>query len=115
MPAAAAGGGGGWVVTTVSGLRALVYKPAKASHSVDGAGSGFKAFRFRVAAAGTYRIAFRLAAPHPTEHNDLWARLGGGAQMVKGRTPRPLSAGWVKVYQKPGAEHVGARGGHQGL
>jgi len=102
MSAVAAGGGGGWVVGSRSGRRALIFKPNKDSHSVDGPGQGVKAFRFRVAAAGTYRIAFRLSAPHWTEYNDLWARLGGGARMVRGGRVRPLSAGWVKVYQNRG-------------
>lgn len=102
MPVAAAGGGGGWAVANRGSRWALVFKPNKRSHSVDAPGQGIKHYKFRAAVAGTYRLALRMAAPHPTEHNDVWVKLGHGARKMKGRSVVGLSGGFVKVYENDG-------------
>lgn len=102
MPTAAAGGGGGWEKQMRGGRWALVFKPRKTSHSVDSPGQGIKYFRFRAAQAGVYRLALRMSAPHSTEHNDVWVKLGYGARMMQGNKVVGLSGGFVKVYQNRG-------------
>jgi len=106
MPAATAGGGDGWVVETVSGRRALTWKPdVDDAASLDAPGTGTREWTFRADVAGTYRVVLGLSAPHPTDFNDVWVRLGDGAARVKvgsGRVAIPETAGWFKVYQNAG-------------
>eukprot|EP00168_Porphyra_purpurea_P019148 TRINITY_DN749_c0_g1_i3.p2 TRINITY_DN749_c0_g1~~TRINITY_DN749_c0_g1_i3.p2 ORF type:complete len:181 (-),score=60.56 TRINITY_DN749_c0_g1_i3:205-747(-) len=105
MPATGAGAGDGWVASTVAGREALVFKPDKLSTGIDGAGEvGVKEYTFKVDTAGAYRVMMRLNAPHPTDHNDLWMKLGAGARMYQGSTVLTLTSGWFKVYQNRGKD-----------
>ncbi|OSX70903.1 hypothetical protein BU14_0640s0009 [Porphyra umbilicalis] len=112
MPATAAAASDGWVAGTYFNKRALMFKP-NGGGGVDPPGSGLLHYTFRADVAGTYNVVLRSNAPHVTEHNDVWVRVGGGGSMFKG-TPNNLAVvsltdEWVKLYQNTGGDrwHVG--------
>lgn len=103
MPAAATGGGDGWEVQTVAGRNALIFRPDKEATSIDAPGAaGVRTFSFAPDEAGSYRVVLRMNAPHPTDYNDVWMKLGAGAKKFQGSTVSSLTAGYFKVYQNKG-------------
>lgn len=109
MPAAATGGGDGWEVQTVAGRNALIFRPDKEATSIDAPGAaGVRTFSFAPDEAGSYRVVLRMNAPHPTDYNDVWMKLGAGAKKFQGSTVSSLTAGYFKVYQNKGQREVRA-------
>jgi len=127
MDAEQRGPGGGWEFRSelggYGGSGYLVYKP----HSNFGgtepkpqnmADERIKSYFFKVNTPGIYRVVMRSAAPHGTEHNDLWMSLPESGAL-KRRFDRnsdltsPIdpntnwlqhvdSSNWFKVYQNRG-------------
>jgi len=112
MPTTATTASDGWVAGTFFNKRALMFKP-NGGGGVDPPGSGLLAYTFRADVAGKYNIVLRSNAPHVTEHNDVWVRVGEGASMFQGDPTNlavePLTDEWVKLYQNTGGNrwHVG--------
>ena len=84
----------------------LEWKHGNDSGSIDKAGGGILSYTFQIQTPGTYRFILRSAAPHNTEHNDVWARFtqnevygrksNGSSEVDLGRNS------WFKVYQNKG-------------
>lgn len=122
------GGGGGWNFSkNVPGYRGsgyLEYKPLSSFGGIEPKPYNYmdpriKTYFFTVTKPGIYRIMLRSAAPHWTEHNDLWMSLPeSGAQRTKdgvnyeviaSPVPEQLMVSdyvnpvnWFKVYQNAG-------------
>jgi len=79
------------------------WKTGNTATTVDAAGQGILSYRFKINQTGRYRFQLRSAAPHSTEHNDVWLRVPSGAVKIKGTTVTSLGAAWFKVYQNAGA------------
>ncbi|GAB0489651.1 hypothetical protein MMPV_000876 [Pyropia vietnamensis] len=113
MPAAATGAGGGWEVQTIAGLEALIFRPNKEATTVDPPGAaGVRTFSFKADEAGPYRVVMRMNAPHPTDYNDVWMKLGAGARKFKNGVLSSLTAGYFKVYQNQGKREWMVGGKH---
>jgi hypothetical protein len=68
------------------------------------AGTGVLTYTVKINNPGRYRLQIRSAAPHRTEHNDVWVRFPEGkASGIKGTSVLNLAANWFKVYQNSGS------------
>jgi len=84
----------------------LEWKHGNDSGGIDKAGDGILTYSFQIQTPGTYRLILRSAAPHNTEHNDVWARFpqnevygrksNGSSEVDLGQNE------WFKVYQNKG-------------
>ena len=79
------------------------WKHGNTAGSIDSPGKGILTYTFQIQTPGTYRFILRTAAPHNTEHNDVWARFQSNE--VVGRKSNGSSEvdlgqnSWFKVYQ----------------
>lgn len=126
MDAEQRGGGGGWEYANAlpgyGGSGYLVYKPDSSFGGAERKPANMgeeriKSYFFKVRTPGTYRVALTSAAPHGTEHNDVWMALpeSGAYKRRHGAATalsEPLAGGdwaawtppeaWFKVYQNAG-------------
>lgn len=71
--------------------------------STVAAGTGTITYTVKINNPGRYRLQIRSAAPHRTEHNDVWVRFPeGNALGIKGTSTLTLAGNWFKVYQNTG-------------
>jgi hypothetical protein len=88
--------------TSVAGASGKYYewRSGDTSLSFDAAGKGLLEYALRITKTGRYHLAIRSAAPHPTDHNDVWVRSPDLAPIrVKGAVEEGLGLTWFKVYQ----------------
>lgn len=122
-----AGGGGGWkykkYLNGYEGSGYLVYKPKSNSAGVEKAPENLadkriKTYWFKVNKPGMYRVVLKSAAPHRTDHNDLFMslpesgaykrRFGVLSDLTSPVDPkkqwskRASPSDWFKVYQNRG-------------
>ena len=84
------------------------WKPGDPSQRTESPGGGILTYTFDVANTGTYRFILRSAAPHSTEHNDVWARFTNNEVVgIKSNGNSEIDLGqnsWFKVYQNKGGD-----------
>ena len=82
------------------------WKHGNSSGGIDSPGGGILTYTFNVNNTGTYRFILRSAAPHSTEHNDVWARFPNNEVAgIKSNGSSEVDLGqnsWFKVYQNKG-------------
>lgn len=82
------------------------WKHGNTSGGIDSAGDGILTYTFNITNPGTYRFIIRSAAPHNTEHNDVWARFNSNEVTgIKSNGSSEVDLGqdtWFKVYQNKG-------------
>ncbi|CAN8073081.1 unnamed protein product [Agarophyton chilense] len=100
------GPGGGWEFQSslqgYGGSGYLSYKPWSSFGGTEPKpysihDERIKTYFFTVNVTGTYRVVMRSAAPHPTEHNDLWMSLpeSGAVKRRFGETSNLGSPAWT--------------------
>ena len=81
------------------------WKHGNASQNIDGAGDGVLVYTFQIQTPGTYQLILRSAAPHNTEHNDVWALFQRNDVVARQSSEKEEDLGqdeWFKVYQNAG-------------
>lgn len=91
------GGDGWWRMTSAAvGHDILQFRPRDHSTAPVKAGPPIT-YRFTAPATGRYRWAMKAAAPHTTDHNDVWVRWVGTGGSVWGRQKRADGAAWAGI------------------
>lgn len=83
------------------------WKHGSKEETIDSAGSGVLAYPIRISTPGSCRFRARSAAPHSTEHNDVWAQFADsdGLFWVQGSDEDGPHFDWTKVYQNRGGDN----------
>ncbi len=83
------------------------WKHGDSNMRIDGKGQGILRYAFKINTPGTYRLILRSAAPHTTEHNDVWARFTDNDVVARKSDTEERNLGqnnWFKVYQNKGKD-----------
>ena len=83
------------------------WKHGNSSQNIDGAGDGILTYTFQIETPGTYQLILRSAAPHNTEHNDVWALFEHNDVVARQSSEKEEDLGqaeWFKVYQNAGGD-----------
>lgn len=73
-----------WTKTVGGG--GIVWRTGDRSTGTSEAESGKLCFRVRFELDGTHYLTPLTAAPHATDHNDIWISFSGGLQLLKADT-----------------------------
>ena len=81
------------------------WKHGNQNQGIDKPGKGILTYTFQIQTPGTYRLILRSAAPHKTEHNDVWAQFTRNETVGRKSNGDEVDLGqsdWFKVYQNKG-------------
>lgn len=96
--------GRGWTAVSNSGMRGIGFDVNRRSRSIVPAGTqGVMCFNLRLQKGGQYYTTAITAAPHSTEHNDVWIRAEDtGFRLLRRGQFRSGGKKWLKGFQNRG-------------
>lgn len=101
-----------WSRYSSRGHVGIQWRAGDSRQQVDPAGVGELCFRVAFTMPGTYYLTAISAAPHGTEHNDMWIHFNGGLDLFDAGTNQQMNGPWAtpqrtyKAYQNIGGNRI---------
>lgn len=96
-----------WTRASRGGMTGMVYKKSAGGGIDSPRSSTTMCYKIKLTQSGDYLASAVSAAPHPTEHNDMWISSSKGFVLIRGGSTKTAGKGeFIKAYQNNGGNKM---------